>query len=324
MNNLWMKFGCLLTGWNKNTLLQCTEASKMKLCKYTSALLILMIIWGIVGFCYAQRYIGLPIFGCVLVSIVFVTIVLMIERQILLAIHPSRKLCAFRMVIAIIMALVGSTIFDQTMFGKDINKQMADVIEQQTAMLSEQRMSINKTKLKQLQREKDSLDNVNSVLQADINANPWIIQTSCTNIQETIVVGGKTKKVNTPSVTKSQVPNPKQTVVEANNEKLKLINSQMIKLNDQMLNIEDNTRNECRSNVGFLEELEAMISIITTRWVAGAFYIIFFLLLTSLELFVVVSKMGDGKCDYEMVVENSQRVRVKQLETILARVNANK
>lgn len=59
----WIKFGCKLTGWNANVLGQCSEASKSQLSKYTSALLILMIVWSIIGFCFAQRYIGLPIWG---------------------------------------------------------------------------------------------------------------------------------------------------------------------------------------------------------------------------------------------------------------------
>ena len=73
--------------------------------------------------------------------------------------------------------------------------------------------------------------------------------------------------------------------------------------------------------MGFLEELEAMVAIITNRWVAGAFYIIFFLLLMSLELFVVTSKMGDKECDYEMAIKGAERVRIAQLNSTFERVN---
>ena len=69
--NWWIKFGCKLTGWSSSVLAQCSEASKTQLSKYTSALLILMIVWSITGFCFAQRYIGLPVWGCILVSLVF-------------------------------------------------------------------------------------------------------------------------------------------------------------------------------------------------------------------------------------------------------------
>ena len=318
--NWWIKLGCKLTGWNASVLSQCSEASKSQLSKYTSALLILMIVWSIIGFCFAQRYIGLQIWGCILVAMAFVTIVVMIERQILLAIHPTKMLATFRLVIAIVMAIVGSTIFDQTMFGKDIDKQMADTIEQQTAALTQKRTWVIDGKLSAINAEKDSLDGLNSILQADINANPWIMQRSVTNSQEKLVVNGKIKTVNNPSVTTNQVANPKQEVVNANNEKIKQLAEQEKEWSKKKLTVEEDTRRECKANVGFLEELEAMVTIITNRWVAGAFYCIFFTLLMSLELFVVASKMGDKECDYEMAVKGAERVRMAQLNSAFARV----
>lgn len=319
--NWWIKLGCKLTGWSSSVLSQCSEASKTQLSKYTSALLILMIVWSITGFCFAQRYIGLPIWGCILVSLVFVTIVVMIERQILLALHPTKKLATFRLVIAIIMAIVGSSIFDQTMFGKDIDKQMADTIEMQTADLTQKRVSNIDSKLMAFQIEKDSLNKVNSELQADVNAQPWIIQKSVTNSQDRLVVNGKIKVVNNPSVTTNQVANPKQIAIAANNEKIKQIVLQENDLNKKKLTVEEDTRKECQANVGFLEELEAMVSIVTTRTVAGIFYVIFFLLLMSLELFVVTSKMGDEECDYELAIKGAERVKMAQFNSAFSKVS---
>ena len=319
--NWWIKLGCKLTGWSSSVLSQCSEASKTQLSKYTSALLILMIAWSITGFCFAQRYIGLPIWGCILVSLVFVTIVVMIERQILLALHPTKKLATFRLVIAIIMAIVGSSIFDQTMFGKDIDKQMADTIELQTVDLTQKRVSNIDSKLMAFQIEKDSLNKVNSELQADVNAHPWIIQKSVTNSQDRLVVNGKIKVVNNPSVTTNQVANPKQIVIAANNEKIKQIVLQENDLNKKRLTVEEDTRKECQANVGFLEELEAMVSIVTTRTVAGIFYVIFFLLLMSLELFVVTSKMGDEECDYELAIKGAERVKMAQFNSAFSKVS---
>ena len=319
--NWWIKLGCKLTGWSSSVLSQCSEASKTQLSKYTSALLILMIVWSVTGFCFAQRYIGLPIWGCILVSLVFVTIVVMIERQILLALHPTKKLATFRLVIAIIMAIVGSSIFDQTMFGKDIDKQMADTIELQTADLTQKRVSNIDSKLMAFQIEKDSLNKVNSELQADVNAHPWIIQKSVTNSQDRLVVNGKIKVVNNPSVTTNQVANPKQMAIAANNEKIKQIVLQENDLNKKRLTVEEDTRKECQANVGFLEELEAMVSIVTTRTVAGIFYVIFFLLLMSLELFVVTSKMGDEECDYELAIKGAERVKMAQFNSAFSKVS---
>ena len=120
--NWWLKFGCKLTGWSSEVLAQCSEASRCQLSKYTSALIILILIWSVTGFCFAQRYIELPFWGCCLVSVFFITIVIMIERQIILTTEKWFSMLAFRVIIALVMAIVGSTIFDQTMFGKDIDK----------------------------------------------------------------------------------------------------------------------------------------------------------------------------------------------------------
>lgn len=219
------------------------------------------------------------------------------------------------------MAIVGSTIFDQTMFGKDIDKQLANNIEMQVTDLTEKRVTIINNKLATLTEGIDSLNRINSQLQADINANPWIVQKSATMSQQKIIVDGVVKTVNNPSVTTNQVANPKQDIVKANNEKLKILVEQEMEWTNKKQTIEETVRAECQENVGFLEELEAMWTIITSRPLAGMFYGIFFLLLMSLELFVVVSKMVDGECDYETAVIGSQRIRMAQFEAFFCRIH---
>ena len=318
--NWWIKLGCKLTGWNPTLLAQCSEASRSQLSKYTSALMILMTIWSVTGFCFAQRYMELPVWGCIMVSIIFVIVVIMIERQILLTTKKSLKLMAFRAIIAFVMAIVGSTIFDQTMFGKDIDKQLTNNIVMQVADLMEKRVSIINSKLATLTAEIDSLNRINSQLQADINANPWIVQKSATMSQQKIVVDGVVRTVNNPSVTTNQVVNPKQDIVKANNEKMKALVEQEMEWTKKKQTVEETARAECQDNVGFLEELEAMWAIITTRPLAGIFYGIFFLLLMSLELFVVVSKVIDAECDYDTAVIGSQRIRMAQFEAAFCRI----
>ena len=83
--------------------------------------------------------------------------------------------------------------------------------------------------------------------------------------------------------------------------------------------MEEDVRKECKENIGFLEELEAMWSIITNRPLAGAFYLVFFFLLMSLELFVVVSKTVDKECDYEAAIKGSQKVRINQFTSAFNR-----
>lgn len=319
--NWWSKFGCKLTGWSSEVLAQCSEASRCQLSKYTSALMILILIWSVTGFCFAQRYIGLPVWGCCLVSVFFITIVIMIERQIILTTEKSLSMLAFRAIIAFVMAIVGSTIFDQTMFGKDIDKQMADTIEAQVTNLTVHRVHIVDEKLSALRTEFDSISRVNSFLQEDVNKNPFIIQTSVTNSTNSLVMSdGTIKKVNNPSVTRNQVANPKISQIEANNKKLEAIGVQEQKWTEKKQTMEEDVRKECKESVGFLEELEAMWSIIINRPLAGAFYLVFFFLLMSLELFVVVSKTVDKECDYDAAIRGAQKIRISQFNSAFTQV----
>lgn len=322
--NWWTKFGCKLTGWSSEVLSQCSEASKCQLSKYTSALLILILIWGVTGFCFAERYIGLPIWACGFVSMFFITIVIMIERQIILTSERTFAMVAFRAIIAFIMAVVGSTIFDQTMFGKDIDKQMTNTIEAQVVDLTNQRVRIIDEKLSSLHMEIDSIDKINAELQADINANPFIIQKSVTNSQSKLVMpNGQIKTVNNPSVTTNQVANPKQSILEANNKTAERLRDQEQNWIQKKQTVEEDARKECKESVGFLEELEAMWTIITTRKLAGVFYAVFFILLMSLELFVVVSKMVDKDCDYDAAIKGAQKVRIAQFSNAFNRIKVS-
>lgn len=237
----------------------------------------------------------------------------MIERQIILTSKKTIKMLAFRTMIAIVMAIVGSTIFDQTMFGKDIDKQMTNTIESQVADLTAQRVHIIDEKLVSIHTELDSINNVNSALQEEVNKNPFVIQTSVTNSQNKVLMpDGSFTTINNPSVTKNQVPNPKLTAIEANNKTIERLQNQEQTWVEKKQSVEEDVRRECKESVGFLEELEAMWTIITTRPLAGGFYIVFFVLLMSLELFVVVSKMVDGECDYDAAIKGAQQVRMAQ------------
>ena len=320
--NLWILFGCKLTGWSSEVLAQCSEASRSQLSKYTSALLILILIWGVTGFCFAQRYIGLPWWACLIVSLFFVTIVIMIERQIILASEKTVSMVVFRAIIAFIMAIVGSTIFDQTMFGKDIDKQMTNTIEMQVAELTPQRVRIIDEKLQALHTETESLTKENEELQADVNAHPFIIQKSVSRTPNKIVLpDGTVKTEYISSVTTNQVENPKQKIIDMNSKTLDNLRSQEQIWIQKKQTIEEDTRKECKESVGFLEELEAMWDIITTRKLAGGFYAVFFFLLMSLELFVVVSKVGDRECDYDAAIKGAQRVRIAQFNNTFNRIN---
>ena len=101
-----------------------------------------MILWGFTGFCFAQRYVHAPIWGCVLSALIFVTIIVQIERQIILTVGTSKVGVIFRLFIAIIMAFLGSAIIDQVIFGEDIKRKMVEITDRQVTELLPIRLKV--------------------------------------------------------------------------------------------------------------------------------------------------------------------------------------
>ena len=100
------KIGCALIGWNANLLSECGEASHAKFNKLVTAILIMVMLWGTIGYLLAARYVGIEsIPGRMGVAFAFMLAVLGIERVIVLhdrsacgngCVHGSCRLVYFR------------------------------------------------------------------------------------------------------------------------------------------------------------------------------------------------------------------------------------
>ena len=322
--NTWLRLGCFLTGWNSKILTQCSEASYKHLKKYTGALLILMILWGFTGFCFAQRYVHAPLWGCILSSVIFITIIVQIERQIILTVGSSKLGVLFRLFIAIIMAVLGSAILDQVIFGEDIKRKMVEITDKQVTELLPVRLKVINDKLAELQQDIDSLDRMNLVLNDEIAKNPTTkaVSTS-TTYKNVLQEDGTYKKIPETTVSTNPVANPRIKQVETNNVNLERLRKQQDEYTIKKLEVEKNLRQELSINVGFLEELHAMLELLSSRTEAFIFYCIIFSFLISLELFVVASKMSDKKCDYDMIVEHQLNVKATALGELVRNMNKN-
>jgi hypothetical protein len=116
MKDFWLKLGCYITGYNYTIIKNSSEASAKTVKKYLSAILIVSILWGFIGYTFAQRYLHASVFMALTVSLVMVIIVIQIERQIILSVGKNRLVPLFRILIGIVMAVIGSVIIDQIIF----------------------------------------------------------------------------------------------------------------------------------------------------------------------------------------------------------------
>lgn len=318
MKDWWIKFGCFLTGWNYKILQSCTEASRKQLKKYTSAILILIIIWAFVGYSFASRYIQTGLAGSIAIALVFVFIIVQIERQIILNVGRNRLANIFRLIIAIIMSVLGSSILDQIIFKDDIEKKMVEIVDRQVLDQLPNRISIINSKLAEIQTEVDSLDKTNIALYAAISKRPTII-TNSSSVTSVPMKNDDGTITNRNQVTRSSTPidNPKIKEADLNNKHLETLRAQQESYTKQKMDSESELRAQLTSKKGFLEELNAILEIIKESTVACCFYFTLLLFLISLELFVVLNKSDKNKCDYDLVMEHQLEQKKKTLKQLL-------
>lgn len=305
--------GCLLIGWDKNILSECGEASHRQFRKLISALSIMLILWGTIGYCFADRYINLH--SCLLkicVSLVFMFIVLSVERVIILTVGKARLMTAMRVMLALCMAFLGACIFDQIIFRNDIHQAIQEHREDVIKETVTKRLSIYESDIQRITHDMDSLSRATVLIGEELQKRPTIKGTNVSTQEQIVGVdeNGKPKKVRTQSVSTVVMANPLAEQMKANNEQILIYANQLEQLRQDKKNILETTTAEVNHRApGFIEELEATLHVVSQSPISLAFYIILFCFLTFLELFVLTIKMGDSKCDYDLIVENQLNLK---------------
>ena len=300
--------GCFLIGWNKNILKECGEASYRQFRKLLSAICIMMVLWGTIGYCFADRYINIDsVVWKVCVALVFMLIVLCVERVIILTVGKARMMSFMRVLLALCMAILGSCIFDQIIFRNDIQQAIQEHREDIIKETITKRLSIYDSDIQRITHEMDSLSKATIILGEELQKRPTIQGTNV-NTQEQVVgvdENGRPKKVKVQSVNTVTMANPLAEQLKANNDQIQIYSHQLEQLRQDKKDIAQKTTEEVSQRApGFIEELEATLKVVSQSWISLAFYVILFCFLTFLELFVLTIKMGENKCDYELIVEH--------------------
>ena len=300
--------GCFLIGWNKDILKECGEASYRQYRKLLSAICIMMVLWGTIGYCFADRYINIE--SCSLkicVALAFMLIVLCVERVIILTVGKARMMSFMRVLLALCMAILGSCIFDQIIFRNDIQQAIQEHREDIIKETITKRLSIYDSDIQRIMHEMDSLSKATITLGEELQKRPTIQGTNVSTQEQVVGVDddGRPKKVKVQSVNTVTMANPLAEQLKANNDQIQIYSNQLEQLRQDKKDIAKTTTEEVSQRApGFIEELEATLKVVSQSWISMAFYSILFCFLTFLELFVLTIKMGENKCDYELIVEH--------------------
>lgn len=328
--NWWLRFGCFLTGHNYNILKSCSEASAKAVKKYTSAILIVSILWAFTGYSFSSRYLHLNEIYSSLAGLIMVFIVIQIEKQIILNVGKNRLANSFRTVIALVMAFLGSIIIDQIIFKDDIDiakesemsQRVSSELPNKVAQYDEQIVRLDSLIYnKNIERTK-VID--------DITKRPTIRLPGYESIRKP----GKKEKLIKDTLgnikmiqidtfyterkySTTSVENPKAKLIPMLVKQIDNYSLKRDKLESQKIDVRQNLTEYYREKNGFLDELEMMKKILWNSNTALFVWFLWFVFLTSIELFVVSSKWGkNNETDYDVTVMHQRDIRINAINEL--------
>ena len=316
MRDLWLKTGCFITGHNYAIVKNSSEASAKAVKKYLSAILIIATLWGFIGFAFTKRYLHGSTLVAVIGAIVMIIIIIQIERQIILSVGKNKLAFAFRVLIGIVMAIIGSVILDQVMFKEDVEKHKIESVQLKVNEILPIKTRELTMQINQLDSAIKAKETERALILADYNKNPMISAPTVTGRFEKDSTSGKMVEIGR-EITTSSIQNPKAELIVQLDAQLKAFHEQKTKKENEKLNMQQVLEDDLNSKVGFLDELTILFSsVLLSSGIALTIWILLFFFFLSIELFVLVNKYGDTANDYDKTIIHQMAVRIQMLENM--------
>jgi hypothetical protein len=314
MKDWWLKFGCFLTGFNYSLVKNSSEQSSKNVKKYTSAMLLIVLIWFFIGYSFATRYLHLAPWGGIVGGLLMGFVIIQIERIIILSTKISPWSSLFRILLALVMSILGAFIMDQITFKDDIELRKAEVMDQRVKAAVQQSENDIQKQLHDLDVMIAKANHKYDAVSADLKKNPVIV-TSYTN--RSVTRDEKGKEINTTqSTNKSVMENPKKLEMEQLHRQIEALQNKKFELAASITTLKERKEKELKAATGFLDELNLLHDVVTSSRIGLFVYLLFLFFFLAIELFVLVIKLTDKESDYDKLIQHQTDVRVKMLEKL--------
>lgn len=309
MRDKWIFVGCFLTGFNYRFLKSSSELSIKRVIKYTSALLIVCLLWAFVGYLFTGRYLKGEWYSCMAAVVIMIFLVIQIERQVILSSKDHKVLHVFRVVIASAMALIGTVIIDQIIFKEDIERRKMMTMDAEVKKIFPGRAEELRRQIDEIDSTILSKEHEKKLIYDDVIKNPFVFA------YERQV---KTDTSKNPVITtiRKQVHNPKANLLDPMDKNILSLRGEKMKKDSMLLSLRPVIEAELKQNVGFLDELEVMFSLLSESLLAFCAWFIWFVFLLGLELFILVSKWGETETDYDRMMTQQMDLHFKRIDLL--------
>ncbi len=292
---------CFFVGYNKTLLSHCSEQSRNQVKKYFAALVILMILWGFIGYNLGRVYFKLSWLYASIVAAVLVFMVVMVERQIILS-SKNGWIAFTRGLLAVAMAVLGAVITDQIIFQDDLEKMKITAVQEEVERL----LPYRTMQLQQQIAEMDSIisakESEKNKLTSDVERRPRIYN------YDVEVERDSANNVVRKIINRQSIPNPKIEMLKDLNAQIKSLREEKRQKETQLLDMRQQLEEELKSKKGFIDEINLMIKLIWGSWGGGIAWGSFFLIFLAMELLIVVTKYFESESDYDKMIQYSAQV----------------
>ncbi|NQD71934.1 DUF4407 domain-containing protein [Sphingobacterium shayense] len=314
MKDWWLKFGCFLTGFNYNLVKNSSEQSSKNVRKYTSAMLLIILVWFFIGFSFATRYLHLELWGGMIGGVIMSFVIIQIERIIILSTKVSSWSTLFRVLLAIVMSILGAFIMDQITFKDDIELRKAQVMDDRVKIAVKQSENDLQKQIDDLDKHISTTTQKYEQVSKELQKNPVIV-TSYTN--RSVTTDNQGKAINsTRSTNKSVMENPKKLEMEQLHKQIETLQTKKFELSASITTIKERKEKELKAKTGFLDELTLLHDVVTSSSIGIFVYLLFLLFFLAIELFVLVMKLTDKESDYDRLVQHQTAIRIQMLDKL--------
>lgn len=313
MTESWLRIGCYLTGYKYRLVKQCSIATEKAVSKYTSAIIIVSLVWFFIGYSFVSRYLRGNTFESLGGALILVVVVIQIERQIILTFGNLKFIKWFRGLLAFVMAIIGSVIIDQITFKQDIKTQRVSFVD---SLVKKGMITRGEALQEQITKMDSDISRATveiKLLSTDLQKNP--VLTTVNKTSQRFSYDSLRNNVSTQTI---QIPNPSGARVSQLNDIINDSRSRQTALITKKLSLEADLKQEYESAIGFVDELNILIKILKGSTAGFIFWILLIFFFLSIELLVLFAKLADDKNDYEKIVLHQANFRIAQLNAISA------
>ncbi|MBK7573345.1 MAG: DUF4407 domain-containing protein [Bacteroidetes bacterium] len=294
-----LKFFTKITGDDYNMLLNDTPSSRKKVVLFANILFVPVLLWFFSAYALATRIFGTSQLGGLFIGIMAASFIFLIERAILMS-NGNRWIAAFRIVMGLCIASIGSIVVDEAIFHSDIERQLH--INKETYIQTEKA---------KIQREYNAkLLTLQSVREEKGKA--WQVALQEVSKESDGSGGSKLRGSGEIAKLKKELANDQLgDYQQARNDFTMLQEEMQIKLEK----LEEKVNASYNGSM-LLNRIKAMFDLVIAEKTMLFTYIIFTLLIWCIEFLVVLMKLNHVETNYERKLQLIEQIGEKRMSKI--------